>query len=438
MAKVINSNAAGIDIASNVHYVCVPNPNPKEEYGIVKSFGSFTRDLHDIVSWIKEHKVSTVAMESTGIYWTELFFVLKESGLDVILVDARHIKNVTGRKTDIKDAQWIQKLHSYGFLRGCYQPENVMRTLRTYTRRRSEIIRDMSKSTNRQLKALEQMNLKTKQIITDIHGKTGQAIINAILNGEREAKKFLAFKHPRIKACDEDFVLALEGNWKAEQLYLLEIENNTYHFFEKELRKLDIKIEETLQQLTGEEIINTTKGSKPKSKNSPMFNAQEYLKSLLGVDVTNIYGIKENAALKIVSETGIDLKRKFPSEKQFLSWLNLVPNNKISGGKILSSKMKKKKNIAGQTFREASSTLWRSKNPLGEQLRSKKAQKGAGPAIVSIARRLAIIYYNIVTKKKEFEPEKLKKNRKKAIINKISYYERKVLEMREKYEMELI
>lgn len=436
MVKVINPRAAGVDIAAKEHFVCVPNSDSTKD-GLVKSFGSFTRDLNDIADWLKEHKITTVAMESTGIYWMELFFTLQKAGFEVVLVNARHIKNVPGRKTDVIDAQWIQKLHSYGFLKACFQPDNIIRTLRTYTRRRDEIIKDMSKSTNRQIKALEQMNLKTKQVISDIHGKTGKAIIKAILEGEREAKNFLVYKHPRIKASDEDFILALEGNWKDEQLYLLGLENNIYKFLGEELHKLDKKIEEVLSRMTSsiehEEVNKKIK----KSKNSPRFNATKYLKAILGVDVTEIYGIREIGALTILSETGVDLKLKFPREKQFLSWLNLVPNNKISGGKVLSSGMRKRKNKAGQTFRVAAATLWRSKNPLGDKLRSKKAKKGAGPAIVGTARTLASIYYNMVVKQQEFEPMKLEKDRTRTLINKINYYERKALDMRRHYEKEI-
>ncbi len=429
MAKVINPKAAGIDIAAKEHFVCVPNSESNNK-GKVKSFGSYTKDLYAISAWLKENEITTVAMESTGIYWMELFFVLKEAGFEVLLVDARHIKNVPGRKTDVLDAQWIQKLHSYGFLRGCYQPENLMRTLRTLVRRRSQLIKDMTTSTNRLVKALEQMNLKTKQVISDIHGKTGRAIIQAIIGGERKAKNFLKYKDRRIKASDNEFQLALEGNWKEEQLYLLELENNSYKFLKNELSKLDAKIEVVLKQLTLNQKVLPEKQRTTKSKNAPKFNVKGYLQNLYGVDVTKIYGIKEGSALTILSETGKDLKKKFPAEKQFLSWLNLVPDTKISGGKVLSNGMKKKKNKAGQAFREASGTLWRSKNPLGEKLRSKKAKKGAGPAIVSIANKLASIYYNMVTKKLEFEPGKLVQHKKQILLNRINYFERKANEMR--------
>lgn len=438
MAKVINSKAAGIDISSKDHYVCVPAAKRKD-YGEVRTFGSYTVNLHEIANWLKEHKITTVAMESTGVYWIELFSVLKSYGFEVLLVNAHHIKNVPGRKTDVKDAQWIQKLHSYGFLNGSFQPDNELRTLRTLVRRRTEIVRDMSRATNRLIKSLEQMNIKTRQVIADIHGKTGSAVIRSILSGEREAKKFLAFKDVRIRSSDEDFVKALEGNWKEEQLYCMKIAQETYEFLKSQLHGMDKKIEQVLAKMQTSQKRDLEEidpiGHKP--KNAPRFNAKGYLKNILGVDVTKIYGLKEGSGLVILSETGYDLKKKFPTEKQFLSWLNLVPDKKVSGGKVLSKKMKKKKNKAGQAFRAGAATLWRAKNPLGDQLRSKKARKGAGPAIVSTARRLAIIYYNMVVNQNEFDPNRQRINNEITLLNRINFFERKALEAKRLYEKKI-
>lgn len=435
MANIINSKAAGIDISSKEHFVCIPAVKAKDD-GEVRTFGTYTEDLHEIAKWLKENKITTVAMESTGVYWTELFSVLQDYGFEVLLVNAHHIKNVPGRKTDVKDAQWIQKLHSYGFLNGSFQPDNQLRTLRTFVRRRTEIVRDMARATNRLIKSLEQMNIKTSQVITDIHGKTGTAVIRAILSGERKAKNFLTFKDGRIKSSDEDFVKALEGNWKEEQLYCLQLAQETYDFLKGQLRGIDGKIEqilEIIQKSTGIEKVEL-EPIKHKPKNSPMFNAKEQLKNILGVDVTKIYGLKEGSGLVILSETGYNLEQKFPTEKKFLSWLNLVPDKKVSGGKVLSKKMKKKKNAAGQAFRAGAATLWRSKNPIGDQLRLKKSRNGAGPAIVSTARRIAIIYYNMVVNQEEFDPSRFKTENEKALLNRLNFFERKAEEMRREYE----
>lgn len=435
MSKLIFPFAAAVDISAKEHVACVPDMN--NEYGEVRKFGSYTRDLHQIAEWFREHKIETVVMESTGIYFLELYSVLGDYGFDVVLVHAAHAKNVPGRpKTDVKDAQWLQKLHSFGLLRGCFQPDNQLRTLRSLVRLRSRIINDMTTTTNRIVKCLEMMNIKTKMVIKDIHGKTGKAVVKAIVGGERNAENFLKYKDRRIKASNEDFVLALEGNWKEEQLYILEREYELHEYLQKSQEKLDLKIESTLEQmLPTKKKVENVKVLKTKTKNSPSFNAKYYFINLLGVDPTEIYGIKETGALKILSETGIDLKAKYPTEKQFVSWLNLVPDTKISGGKLLSQKMRRKKNRAGQAFREAANSLWRSKNPLGDKLRSKKAKKGAGPAIISIAKKLAAIYYTMVTQQREFDPQKLVKENSTLLLKRMLYFEKKAKEARKKCEM---
>lgn len=281
------------------------------------------------------------------------------------------------------------------------------------------------------------MNIKTKLVISDIHGKTGTSVIRAIINGERDAENFLKFKDVRIRASDEEFILALQGNWKEEQLYLLKSQYEMYKFLDQQRQELDVVIEQVLCVLADSICKDTKvneKKKKAKTKSSPMFDVQKYLRGILGVDPTEIYGIQENAALNILAETGYDLKAKFPSSKQFVSWLNLVPDTKISRGKVLSSKMKKKKNKAGQVFRQSASTLWRSKNPLAEKLKSKKAKKGAGPAIESIAKTIATIYYNMITKQQEFDPENILKENSQKLENKIKYFERKAQELRILYE----
>lgn len=439
MAKLIFPSAAAVDISSKDHFACVPIPD--SDYGEVRQFGCYTKDLHEIANWFKEHKIKTVAMESTGIYFLELYKVLMDYGFEVVVVNAAHAKNVPGRpKTDVKDAQWLQRLHSFGLLRGCYQPDNEFRTLRTYVRERKKLTEMMTTATNRMLKSLEMMNIKTKMVISDIHGKTGTAVINAILKGERNPHKLLQHKDRRIKASNEEFVLALEGNWKDEQLYILNQQYKTYIFFNEQRQQLDLRIEKTLILLSDSigRQVNVVKDLETKrsakSKTSPDFDVQKYLKGILGIDPTEIYGVRESSALTILSETGYDLKSKYPSVKHFVSWLNLVPDSKISGGKVISQKMKKRKNKAGQAFRQAASTLWRSKNPLADKLRSKKAKKGAGPAIIGIAKTLATIYYNMVVKQEEFDPSKVLKDNSERLKSKILYFEKKAQEMRKLYE----
>ncbi|MFC2106867.1 IS110 family transposase, partial [Bacteroidota bacterium] len=401
MAKIINPNAAGIDISSKEHYVAVPEGRSKQE---VRCFNSYTRDLHKLAKWLRECQVDTVAMEATGIYWYHLYTILLDYDIEVYLVNAYHVKNVPGRKSDVSDARWLQELHSLGMLRSCFQPDNLTRSLRNYVRQRKTIIKEMSTQIQRMQKALEQMNIKLNNVIRDITGKTGFAIISDILQGERDPHVLVQHRNYNIKASKETLLKSLEGNWRQEQIFNLQMAYDHYHFLKKQLTFCDQESEKIMAQMCKTSANHADiKPVKPQ-KNQPDFNVSQYLHQALGVDVTQIYGFKQTSALTVFSETGIQLKEKFPTEKQFLSWLNVVPDNKISGGKIISSKVKKKKNKAGQAFRDAANTLWNAKNPLGDYIRRKKAKSGSGQAVVATARKLAVIYYKIVTEKVEFDP----------------------------------
>lgn len=415
MAKIVNPNAAGIDIASAVHYVAVPEERCKEN---VRSFKSFTRDLHKLANWLIECGVDTVAMESTGVYWYHLYTVLLDYGIEVYLVNAYHVKNVPGRKSDVSDAQWLQELHSNGYLKACFQPDNLTRALRNYVRQRKILVRDMSTETQRMQKAMVLMNIKLHDVIRDIHGVTGTSILNAILSGERNADKLAKFHNYRIKASKETLAKSLEGNWREEELFNLAMAYKRYKFNKSLLLDCDRECEKIVAQFAKSSVTDKEIKPLPRAKNQPMFNVRKYLFQTYGVDVTMIYGFKQTSALTVLSETGPNIKEKFPTLKQFLSWLNVVPNNKISGDKIISSRVKKKKNNAGQAFREAANTLWKAKNPLGDYLRTKKSKSGSGQAIVATAKKLATIFYKMVTEKVEFDPYILDGNRQKYLRNK--------------------
>lgn len=394
MAKVYNLHAAGIDISVKEYVVAVPEDRCKNN---VRTFHTFTRDIHLLAKWLKECQIETIAMESTGVYWYHLYTVLLDYGFEVYLVNAGHVKNVPGRKSDVNDAQWLQELHTDGLLRASYQPDNLTRSLRNYVRQRKSIIQQMTTEIQRMQKALEQMNIKLNNVIRDISGKTGFAIITAILQGERDVDKLVELRDWRIKASKEIIKKSLEGNWREEQIFNLQIAYDHYFFLQNQLKKCDAKSQKVLETMaqssppqTGEEPLITTNKNK---KNKIPFNAREYIFRTLGVDVTNIYGIQEITALAILSETGANLRDKFPSEKQFLKWLNVVPDNKITGGKVISSKVRKKKNRAGQAFRDAASSQWKAQNPIGDYLRSKKSKSGGKQAVVATAKKLASIYY---------------------------------------------
>ena len=421
MSKIVNPNAAGIDVSSKEHYVAVPQGRSKED---VRCFESFTPDLHQLAKWLKECEVDTVAMESTGVYWFHLYTILLDYGIQVYLVNAYHVKNVPGRKSDVSDCRWLQHLHTLGMLRSCFQPDNITRSLRNYMRLRKTIIKQMSTETLRMQKALEQMNIKLNNVIRDITGKTGMAIIEKILEGETDTNVLVEYRDRRIKASKETLLKSLEGNWREEQLFNLKIAFQNYHFFQSQLNKCHNECEKTIQRMQEDSVPQKQIKQQPARKNQPGFNVAQYLYNSPGVDVTQVYGLKQTTALAVFSETGPDIKTKFPKEKQFLSWLNLVPDNKISGGKIISSRVKKKKNNAGQAFREAANALWKAQNPLGDYLRRKKAKSGSGQAIVATARKIAAIYYKLVTEKVEFDPYILQGDRKTYLANKAKKLEK--------------
>ena len=418
--NLVNLNAAGIDISSREHVVAVPEDRAKES---VRTFQGFTRNLHQLSKWLKECNIESIAMESTGVYWYDLYTILLDYGFEVYLVNAYHVKNVPGRKSDVSDARWLQELHTFGLLRASFQPDNLTRSLRNYVRQRKAIIRQMTRETQRMQKALEQMNIKLNNVIRDLNGKTGTQIITKILEGERDPKILAQYRDWRIKASEQTLIKSLEGNWREEQIFNLQLAYNHYCFLQDQLKGCDIESEKTIKKMSTlsnpKEVVKIKK-----SKNNPNFNVSQYLYEALSVEVTKIYGIKEITALTIFSETGVNIKEKFPTEKQFLSWLNVVPNNKITGGKVISSRVRRKKNKAGQAFRDAASALWKAQNPIGDYLRRKKAKSGGKQAVVATARKLAAIYYKIVTEKVEFDPKYLTKNKEDYLRNKLKQIER--------------
>lgn len=430
MTKIINPNAAGIDIASNEHYVAVGTEKCETP---IRCFKGFTRDLHELAKWLVSLNIETVAMESTGSYWYQLYTILLDYKIEVYLVNAYHVKNVPGRKTDIIDAQWLQELHSNGYLNACFQPDNLTRELRTYVRLRKQIIQDMAKETLHMQKAMISMNIKLHDVISDINGQTGRAIINAIINGEKNPLVLASLRSKRLKCSDENLIKSLEGNWRNEQLFCLKMARDRYLELELHLQKVDQESERVITLLASKDVEEKKLKPLERKNKQPIFNVRQHLYNVYGIDVTSIYGYKQTTALTVLSETGANLKDKFPTQKQFLSWINVVPNNKISGGKVLSSKMRKRKNIAGQAFREAANGLWNAKNPFGDYLRAKKAKSGSGPAVVATAKKIASVFYTMVTQGVEFDPYLIEGNRQAYLQNKVKSLEKTL----KKYNVEL-
>jgi transposase len=426
--QVVHPNAAGIDVASQMHYVAVP---PGRDIEPVRKFGSFTVDLHEIAQWLKKCNIDTVAMESTGIYWIQLFLVLEEYGFEVFLVNARHIKNVTGRKSDVLDCQWILQLHTYGLLNASFQPESMTRELRSYMRHRKNLTQSYAAQIQLMQKAFEQMNIKLHNVLTDITGKSGQNIIRAILSGEKDAQRLAELADKRVKAPKEEIVKSLQGSWRDEHLFELKQSYELYLVFKEKISECDLQIEKVLHRL--EETSNLTSSEHRKergvySKNRFSFNATNYLKNILGIDVTKIFGISELLATEIISETGVDMS-KWPTKKHFTSWLNLVPNNRISGGKLLKPKKVKKKNKAGQAFLMAAYALQRSDHWLGEFYRRVKAKNGPIVATKATARKLALIFYDMIKLKVEFNPVPIETYNQHFKERKLKYIKNQALKL---------
>jgi len=425
---VINPSVAGIDVSDTEMMVAYPIDSEQLE---IRAFGCFTRDLHSIAKCLKEKNITSVAMESTGVYWVSLFLMLQEYGLEVYLVNAKHVKNVTGRKDDESDAEWIQKLHSCGLLQASFQPDNMIRTLRSMVRHRKNMVQTSASYINRMQKALELMNIKLHTIISDIDGKTGLKIIDAILSGERNAEVLADMRDGRIKASREDIIKSLEGYWTTEHLFELRQCYRLYKEHRQMIEECDIEIEKLLiEQIASknEGVIPDIPKVKRKAQNGKHkipFNLTANLKEILGVDVTEICGISEISVLTIMSEVGIDMS-KWRTEHHFTSWLGLAPNTKTSANKVISSRIMKKKQIAGQAFRIGATSLYHSKSPLGDYYRRIRAKAGAAKAVVATARKLAIIYYKMVANKEAFNPQLLADYHKKYIDKKINQLKKKI------------
>ena len=424
---VINPTAAGIDVSDTEMMVAYPINSEQLE---IRVFGCFTSDLHSIAKCLKENGTTTIAMESTGVYWVPLFLLLQEYGLEVYLVNAKHVKNVTGRKDDESDAEWIQKLHSCGLLRASFQPDNMTRTLRSMVRHRKNLVRTSSNYINRMQKALELMNIKLHTVISDIDGKTGLLIVEAILAGERNPEVLADLRDKRIKTSREDIIKSLEGYWTTEHLFELRQCYQLYCTHRQMIEECDKEIEKQLiEQIASknEGVIPDIPKSRRKvsSKHKVPFNLTAYLKEILEVDVTEVFGISEISTLTMMSEVGTNMT-KWKTEHHFTSWLGLAPNTKISGGKVISSRIMKKKHYAGQAFRMAANSLYHSKSPLGEYYRRIKARAGAGKAVVATARKLAIIYYKMVANKQAFNPIAMEDYQKKYKEKKIKQLKKKI------------
>ena len=395
----VNLDAAGIDVGASSHFVAVSAARAEPP---VQEFAAFTADLYRLADWLSECSVATVVMESTGVYWIPLFGVLEERGFEVMLVDPRRIKNVSGRKTDVLDCQWLQQLHTYGLLSCAFRPEGEIRRLRSYLRQRAMLVEYASHHIQHMQKALTQMNVKLQHVISNITGKTGMDIIEAIVAGERDPWKLAQFRRPGMKADAATIARSLQGHWREEHIFELTQALELYRFYHDKVAECDREIEAQLERFEdrsdgGPPADNGRRGQ----SNAPRFDIRTHLYRMTGVDLTRIDGIDGFTALKVIGEIGTDLT-KWPSAKHFASWLGLSPDNRITGGRVMSSKTKPSASRAAAALRLAANALHRSDSALGAFLRRKKAQLGAPKAITATAHKLARLIYSMLRYGQEY------------------------------------
>lgn len=404
---LVNLHAAGIDVGSREHYVAVRG---NSEEALVRTFGCYTPDLYEMADWLRIQGVTTIAMESTGVYWIPVFEVLESCGFEVLLIDPHGMKQI---KTDVKDCRDIQRLHTYGLLRGAFRPAQQILVLRSYWRQRGQAVEQCAREIQLMQKALEQMNLQLHKAISDITGLTGMRIIRAIVAGEQNPVTLAQMRHQAIKAEEAELVKALTGNYRVEHLFALRQALEAFDFFQVQLKACEIAIHAQMSLLPAKTPRNddanpkaamkptVTKRIDGKRKKEPSFLLNAEQQRLLGVDLSRIDGINTLTVQTIISEVGTDLTR-FPSAKHFASWLGLCPNNRTTGGIIRSRRTRKVKHRLATAFRVAAQTLERSQSALGAYHRRLKSRIGAPKAVTATAHKLACLVYTMLTKGQDY------------------------------------
>jgi transposase len=405
---VMHPHAAGIDIGNSAHYVAV---RPDRDPDSVRRFDCFTADLHRLADWLVDCGVTTVAMQSTGVYWIPVYEILEARGLEVYLVNARHTKNLPGRKTDVQESQWLLKLHTYGLLRNSFHPPAAIRIVRTYWRQRGDHVHAVSTCIQRMQKVLTQMNIQLANVISDLSGWTGQRIVRAMLAGERDPHTLAALSHPGIHATRETIAKSLEGTWQADLLFVLQQEVAMYDAYQERIAECDRELERHLQGVA-DKVADTAPDGEPPTpptslrsgpkrrrkagSHAPQFDLGRELHRISGVDLTRIDGIDVGVAQTLISEVGVDMTR-WKTEAHFASWLGLCPDNRITGGKVIRKGTRHVVNRAATALRLAATTLLRSRSYLGAQYRRLRGRLGAPKAITAMAHKLARLVYRLLT-----------------------------------------
>lgn len=390
----LHPNAAGIDCGSAAHFVAVP---PDRDPTPVRSFPTFTADLQRLVDWLTACRVTHVAMEATGVYWIPIFEILDARGFQVILVNARHVKNLPGRKSDVSDCEWLRDLHILGLLRGSFRPADGIVALRGYLRHRTTLIESAGALVQRMQKALVQMNVQLPLVVSDITGVTGLRILRDIVAGQRDPLQLAQHRDYRCHASEAEIVAALTGHYRPEHLFALQQNLELFEMYQRQLTACDLAVEAHLAQLAATTALPPVplpaarRRPNPRD-NEPRFDVRTPMHQLTGVDLSQIDGIGPYTALRLLSEIGTDMTR-WPTEKHFTSWLTLAPQNKISGGRLLSSRTQPSANRAAALFRLGAMTLGRTQTALGAFYRRVAFRIGKAKAITATARKLAVLVY---------------------------------------------
>jgi transposase len=402
---IVHPNAAGIDVGNDAHYVAV---RPDRDPDPVRRFECFTADLYRLADWMQQCGVTTVAMQSTGVYWIPLYEILDARGFEVYLVNARHTKNLPGRKTDVQESQWLLKLHTYGLLRNSFHPSADIRVVRTYWRQRGGHVQAASTCIQRMQKALTQMNIQLANVISDLSGWTGLRIVRAMLGGERDPHALAALSHPGIHASRETIAKSLEGTWQPDLLFVLQQEVTMYDAYLQRITECDQALEGHLHGFAAKvpatmpagasstvPPVTRVKRRRKAGSHMPQFNLGHELHRISGVDLTRIDGIDVGVAQTVISEVGFDMSR-WTTEHHFASWLGLCPDNRITGGKVIRKGTRHVVNRAATALRLAATTLLRSQSYLGAQYRRLRAKLGAPKAITAMAHKLARLVYRML------------------------------------------
>ncbi len=433
----VNANAAGVDIGAEEIVVCVAGD---ESTQIVKAFGNYTVDLQNIGKWLKEHNVRTVAMESTGVYWIPLFEELEQQGFECLLISSRSLRRVPGRKSDIQDSQWIQTLHSYGLLESSFRPQAELVALRSMLRHRGQLVDHRSPHVQHMQKALLQMNIQLSQALSDVTGETGQAILRAIVAGERDPQKLAGMRDRNCKKSEEEIGKALTGTWREEHLFVLKQSLEIYDFYTKQIETCDEAIDRLYAMTRPDWEGGELKPWPERKRNSHSKNApknqeevRKHLKRIAGVDLSVVDGFGVSLAQTVIMEVGTDMS-KFPSEKHFCSWLGLVPKHEISGAKVLKNKTMKTKNRAGQAFRMAAQSVKKADCVFGSLYRRLKGRLDKAQATVATAHAIARVVYRMLKYQVEYEKISVEEYEKKYKEQQIKYMKKKA----EKFGFQLV